>query len=62
MSKHKNKRKTTSQKYRLREGSFKRSLRRQLNQEGTPLFQDGNIDSYDINASRKAAQANRIRR
>tara|TARA_X000001036_G_C20693684_1_gene810437 strand:+ start:7288 stop:7617 length:330 start_codon:yes stop_codon:yes gene_type:complete len=57
MGKHK--RKTKSQKYKLREGSFKRSLRYQLNQAGEPLFIDGNIDALDIRSSDKLSQPNR---
>ncbi len=57
MGKHK--RKTYSQKYRLREGSYKRSLRHQLNTDGTHVFQDGHIDASDVNAPRKIPNANR---
>ena len=57
MGKHK--RKTYSQKYRLREGSYKRALRHQLNSDGTPLFQDGHIDVLDLNASRKILNRDR---
>mgnify|MGYP001217885294 CR=1 FL=1 len=55
----KNQRKTYSQKYRLKEGSYKRSLRHQLNTDGTPLFQNGHIDASDVNASRKIPKTNR---
>ncbi len=60
MGKHQ--RKTYSQKYRLREGSYKRSLRHQLNTDGTPLFQDGHIDAIDVNTSRKISNTNRTGR
>jgi len=57
MGKHK--RKTYSQKYRLREGSYKRSLRYQLNTDGQPLFPDGKIDTTDIRSSAKLPKSDR---
>jgi len=57
MGKHK--RKTYSQKYRLREGSYKRSLRYQLNTDGTRLFTDGRIDTTDVQSSSKLPKTDR---
>lgn len=45
--------------FRLREGSYKRSLRHQLQEDGTPLFDNGTIDANDIEYKRKLSQNNR---
>lgn len=45
--------------FRLREGSYKRALRHQLQEDGTPLFTNGTIDANDIESKRKISRNNR---